>query len=99
MGSLREHGGVGVPVIAAGGTPLITRRQVCSQLTRALQAPFAQHPRHDLTGATAQGYPQPERVGLVACKALKLIEHVARLAGQQRVHKGREAFRFSPTIS
>ena len=89
---------VGAPMIAARGTTPVRGWQAGPQVGRAPLAAVAQTPGYDLTRATAQGYPQPERLRFCLHETPEFIEfeHVAALAGQERVHKHREAFHFFP---
>ena len=98
VGAFGERRGVGIPVVAAGGAPTVAQRQVRPQVARALQAAISQRPGHDLAGATAKRHPQPKRLCFAAHEAPKFIEfeHVALFARQQRVHEGRQTFRFFP---
>ena len=98
VGSRRERSGIGVPVVATGGTPPVASGQRSPQVCRALLAPVAERPGDDLAGAPTQRHPQPKLLCLGTDKAPEFVEfkHVAVLAGQQRIHKGGQALSFFP---
>ena len=98
VGSLGKRGGVGIPIVAAGRTMPVRFGQGSPQIARALQAAISQRPGHDLAGASAERHPQPQRMSFRTDEAPKFIEfeHVAFLAGQERVHEGGQIVRFFP---
>ena len=98
MRSRWKGGTVRGPEITAGGAATVGFGQRGPQLRRALFAAISQRPGHDLPGASAKGNPQPKRLRLGTDKAPEFIEfqHVAPLAGQERVYEGGQAFRFFP---
>ena len=65
--------GVSFPVVAAGVAVRVVLGQGGPQVTRPLLAAVAQAPSHDLAGAAAKGYPQPERPRLAAHPAPEFI--------------------------
>ena len=98
MGAGRERRRVGFPEVAAGSASLVVGGQRRSQIICALQAAVSQRVSDDLAGAAAKRHPQPERLRFAADKAPEFIEfeHVARLAGQQRVLGRGQVPRFFP---
>ena len=101
VGVFGESPHVSLPEIAARGATPLAFGQCRVEVTRTLQTPVAERPSHDLARSPAQRHPEPKLAGFAADKAPEFIqfEHVAVLAGQQRVHEGGQARRFFPPPS
>src|SRR5690606_15957005 len=94
----RENGAIGRPKIAAGGAAAVLRRNVFTQAEGAPLTAVPQGPCRDLTGAAAQGRPQPKGVVLEAGKAPQFVhfENIAFFSGQKSVLKRRLTPDFFP---
>ena len=101
MRALGKGRSVRLPLIAAGGTAAVILGQGGSQVRRALCAAVPERPGDDLAGSAAKGHPQPERLRLALHEAPKLVEfeHVALLAGQERVRVSGQFLGFFPPAS
>ncbi len=85
-----EHFGIGWPQVTDTAALLVALAQVAAQISCGDVAAVSQCIGHDLTGASAQGQPQPAFVGLTAYITPQLIKlkDVVGLAFTDRVIKG-----------
>ena len=98
MGAPWKNPFVGQPEVAARRPAAIVCGQVLAQGKSTLLAAVADGVSHDLAGASTKRDPEPALLGLLFHEAPKFIkfEHVAALAGQQRVLEGRKTLDFFP---
>ena len=101
MGVFGKGRRVSIPIVATGGTIPVALGQGSPQITGALQTAVTQRPADNLAGAAAQGHPEPELAGFAADETPEFVqfEHVAVFSGQERIHEGRQSFRFFPPPS
>ena len=98
MGAWWKSTLVGQPEITARGAAAVILRHLLAQAERTVLAAISNGVGHDLAGSPAERHPQPALLRLALHEAPEFIQlqHVAVLAGQERVLERREGRHFFP---